>query len=54
MTEMPDKWLDATVTKPTVGDVVLIREDDGEVRTIRWSERSAVRYRFWLPREVLP
>lgn len=48
-----DHWLDATVTKPDSGAVVLVRDDD-QIRTVTWSERAAVRFRFWLPREVLP
>lgn len=53
MTDMPDKWIDATVEQPAAGAVVLVRDDD-QIRTVTWSERAAVRFRWWVPRSVLP
>ena len=62
MTDHPASWRDARVDPPTIGAPVIVRDVmvlkgvqvSEELRTFRWSEKSAKRFRWWLPREVLP
>lgn len=48
-----DHWRDARVDPPAHGSRVLVLDGDG-VRSLTWTDRSAVRWTWWLPREVLP
>lgn len=46
-------WRPVSTDPPAIGARVLVRDGD-DVITITWSEKSAVRFQWWLPREVLP